>query len=65
LIIQENMPSPANENERDKVIAIQVKKFMKQHVSRDKKRADLEKLRSDTSGDERFLTQFLPSRRRC
>jgi hypothetical protein len=67
ITLQDNMPSPANENERDKVIAVQVKKFMKQHASQDKKRADVERLRYDTSGDESWSESNLetprPSRR--
>ncbi|KAF2004936.1 cell morphogenesis protein-like protein Sog2 [Amniculicola lignicola CBS 123094] len=53
--IKDNTPSPANENERDAVIATQVKKFMRQHASasREKQRAaEFEKLRIESSGDE-------------
>ncbi|KAF2872433.1 RAM signaling pathway protein-domain-containing protein [Massariosphaeria phaeospora] len=50
--IKDNAPSPANENERDAVIATQVKKFMRLHVSRERQRAELERLRNDTSSDE-------------
>ena len=57
LTIQENTPSLANENERDKVIALQVKKFMKEHISKDKRRAE----RSDQSGDERLPSSFVGS----
>ncbi|KAF2269281.1 hypothetical protein CC78DRAFT_529502 [Lojkania enalia] len=50
--IKDNTPSPANENERDSVIASQVKKFMRQHVSKERQRAEIEKLRVESSGDE-------------
>ncbi|KAH7125335.1 RAM signaling pathway protein-domain-containing protein [Dendryphion nanum] len=50
--IKDNVPSPANENERDAVIATQVKKFMRLHASREKQRAEIEKFRFESSGDE-------------
>lgn len=53
--IRDNTPSPANENERDAVIATQVKKFMRQHASREKQRVELERLRVESSGDERSV----------
>jgi hypothetical protein len=43
--IKDNAPSPANENERDAVIATQVKRFMRQHMSRERQRVE-------SSGDE-------------
>ncbi|KAF2471512.1 uncharacterized protein BDR25DRAFT_333664 [Lindgomyces ingoldianus] len=49
--IRDNAPSPASENERDAVIAIQVKRFMRQQISREKQRVDFERLRVE-SGDE-------------
>jgi hypothetical protein len=52
LTIQDNTLSPENKNKRDYAITLQVKKFIKQHVSRDKKRVELERLRTDQSGDE-------------
>lgn len=50
--INDNVPSPANENERDAVIATQVKKFMRQQASKEKQRAEIEKLKIESSGDE-------------
>lgn len=50
--IKDNAPSPANENERDAVIATQVKRFMRQHVSKERQRAELERLRVESSSDE-------------
>ncbi|KAJ4365264.1 RAM signaling network component [Neocucurbitaria cava] len=50
--IKDNAPSPANENERDAVIATQVKRFMRQHSSRERQRVELERLRVESSGDE-------------
>ncbi|RMZ69438.1 adenylate cyclase [Pyrenophora seminiperda CCB06] len=48
--IRDNAPSPANENERDAVIATQVKRFMRQHVAKERQRD--ERLRVESSGDE-------------
>jgi hypothetical protein len=53
--IKDNAPSPANENERDAVIATQVKRFMRQHASREKSRIAVERLRVESSGDERLV----------
>ena len=50
--IKDNAPSPANENERDAVIATQVKKFMRQQASKQRQRAELERIRIESSGDE-------------
>jgi hypothetical protein len=50
--IRDNAPSPANENERDAVIATQVKRFMRQHISRERQRVELERLRVESSGEE-------------
>jgi hypothetical protein len=51
--IKDNAPSPANENERDAVIATQVKRFMRQHISKERQRTtELERLRVESSGDE-------------
>lgn len=50
--IKSNAPSPANENERDAHIATQVKKFMRQHASKEKQRVELDRLRVESSGDE-------------
>ncbi|KAF2280625.1 cell morphogenesis protein-like protein Sog2 [Westerdykella ornata] len=50
--INANAPSPANENERDAVIATQVKKFMRLQSSKEKQRVETEKLRIESSGDE-------------
>ncbi|CAG5182181.1 uncharacterized protein ALTATR162_LOCUS10032 [Alternaria atra] len=50
--IRDNAPSPANENERDAVVATQVKRFMRQHISRERQRSELERLRVESSGDE-------------
>ncbi|KAI4628948.1 hypothetical protein J4E83_003501 [Alternaria metachromatica] len=50
--IKDNAPSPANENERDAVIATQVKRFMRQHIAKERQRSDLERLRVESSGDE-------------
>ncbi|EMD60124.1 hypothetical protein GGP41_009521 [Bipolaris sorokiniana] len=50
--IKDNAPSPANENERDAVIATQVKRFMRQHISRERQRVELERVRVESSGDE-------------
>ncbi|KAL1797397.1 hypothetical protein ACET3X_004003 [Alternaria dauci] len=50
--IKDNAPSPANENERDAVIATQVKRFMRQHISKERQRSELERLRIESSGDE-------------
>jgi hypothetical protein len=50
--IKDNAPSPANENERDAVIATQVKKFMRQHASKQRQRAELERVRVESSSDE-------------
>jgi hypothetical protein len=57
--IRNNAPSPANENERDAVIATQVKKFMRQHVSKEKQRVELERLKVESSGDERWVPLLL------
>lgn len=54
--IKSNAPSPANENERDAVISTQVKKFMRQHASKEKQRVDMDRLRVESSGDERYTT---------
>lgn len=43
--IKNNTPSPSNENEKDAVIATQVKKYMRQMSNR-------EKLRAESEGDE-------------
>lgn len=53
--IKSNAPSPANENERDAHIATQVKKFMRQHASKEKQRVELDRLRVESSGDERYV----------
>lgn len=50
--IKDGAPSPANENERDSVIATQVKRFMRQQASKERQRVELEKLRVESSGDE-------------
>lgn len=50
--IKSNAPSPANENERDAHIATQVKKFMRQHASRERQRVESDRLRVESSGDE-------------
>ncbi|KAF2737319.1 cell morphogenesis protein-like protein Sog2 [Polyplosphaeria fusca] len=50
--IKDNTPSPANENERDAVIATQVKKFMRQQATKQKQRIEIERLRVESSGDE-------------
>ncbi|KAH6639720.1 RAM signaling pathway protein-domain-containing protein [Boeremia exigua] len=50
--IRDNAPSPSNENERDAVIATQVKKFMRQQASKQRQRAELERLRVESSSDE-------------
>lgn len=50
--IKDNAPSPANENERDAVIATQVKKFMRQQASKQRQRAALERIRIESSSDE-------------
>ncbi|KAL6707211.1 RAM signaling network component [Coniothyrium glycines] len=50
--IKDHAPSPANENERDAVIATQVKRFMRQHVSKERQRVELQRLRVESSGDE-------------
>ncbi|KAF1973203.1 cell morphogenesis protein-like protein Sog2 [Bimuria novae-zelandiae CBS 107.79] len=50
--IRSNAPSPANENERDAHIATQVKKFMRQHASKEKQRVETDRLRVESSGDE-------------
>ncbi|KAF2117707.1 cell morphogenesis protein-like protein Sog2 [Lophiotrema nucula] len=50
--IPENTPSPANENERDQFIASRVKKFMREQASKERQRAEFEKLRIESSGDE-------------
>ncbi|KZM25212.1 hypothetical protein ST47_g3618 [Ascochyta rabiei] len=50
--IKDNAPSPANENERDAVIATQVKKFMRQQASKQRQRAELERIRIESSSDE-------------
>ena len=44
--IKDNAPSPANENERDAVIATQVKRFMRQHISKERQRSELEDRKS-------------------
>ena len=59
--IKDNAPSPANENERDAVIATQVKRFMRQHANRERLRAEVGRLRIETSsGDERFVGSLIP-----
>jgi hypothetical protein len=50
--IKEGAPSPANENERDSVIATQVKRFMRQQASKERQRVEMERLRIESSGDE-------------
>lgn len=50
--INDKTPSPANENERDAVIATQVKRFMRQQASKERQRAELERLRIESSSDE-------------
>jgi hypothetical protein len=50
--IKDNAPSPANENERDAVIATQVKRFMRQHASRQRQQAELDRVRIESSGDD-------------
>ncbi|CAI6338588.1 unnamed protein product [Periconia digitata] len=45
-------PLPANDNERDAVIATQVKKFMRQHMNKEKQRVELERLKIESSSDE-------------
>lgn len=52
--IRDNAPSPANENERDAVIATQVKRFMRQHLTRDRSHplSDPQRIRIESSGDE-------------
>ncbi|KAF3007928.1 RAM signaling network component [Curvularia kusanoi] len=50
--IRDNAPSPSNENERDAVIATQVKKFMRQQASKQRQRAQLERIRIESSSDE-------------
>ncbi|KAH3970142.1 hypothetical protein HBI49_114050 [Parastagonospora nodorum] len=50
--IKDGAPSPANENERDSVIATQVKRFMRQQASKERQRVDMERLRVESSGDE-------------
>lgn len=50
--IRDNAPSPSNENERDAVIATQVKKFMRQQASKQRQRAELERTRIESSSDE-------------
>jgi hypothetical protein len=50
--IKDNAPSPANENERDAVIATQVKRFMRQHISKERQKVEMERLRVESSGDE-------------
>ncbi|KAH7085090.1 RAM signaling pathway protein-domain-containing protein [Paraphoma chrysanthemicola] len=50
--IRDGAPSPANENERDSVIATQVKRFMRQQASKERQRLELERLRVESSGDE-------------
>ncbi|KAF2709321.1 cell morphogenesis protein-like protein Sog2 [Pleomassaria siparia CBS 279.74] len=50
--IKDNAPSPANENERDAVIATQVKRFMRQYANKEKTRIEIERSRVESSGDE-------------
>jgi hypothetical protein len=50
--IKDGAPSPANENERDSVIATQVKRFMRQQASKERQRLESERLRVESSGDE-------------
>lgn len=50
--IRDNAPSPSNENERDAVIATQVKKFMRQQASKQRQRAEMERTRIESSSDE-------------
>ncbi|KAF2635102.1 cell morphogenesis protein-like protein Sog2 [Massarina eburnea CBS 473.64] len=45
-------PLPANENERDAVIATQVKKFMRQQATKEKQRMELERVKVESSSDE-------------
>jgi hypothetical protein len=47
--LKDGAPSPANENERDSVIATQVKRFMRQHADKDRQ---MERQRLESSGDE-------------
>ena len=46
--IKDNTPSPSNENEKDAVIATQVKKYMRSFLTR-------EKLRIESEEDERSI----------
>ncbi|KAF9738500.1 RAM signaling pathway protein [Paraphaeosphaeria minitans] len=57
--IKSNAPAPANENERDAVISTQVKKFMRQHASKEKQRVEMDRLRVESSGDERYTSTAL------
>ncbi|KAF2178082.1 hypothetical protein K469DRAFT_600717 [Zopfia rhizophila CBS 207.26] len=50
--IKENTPSPQNDNEKDVVITSQIKKFMRQYASKEKQRAESDKLRIESEGDE-------------
>ncbi|KAJ4988171.1 RAM signaling pathway protein [Stagonosporopsis vannaccii] len=50
--IRDNAPSPSNENERDAVIATQVKKFMRQQASKQRQQAEQERTRIESSSDE-------------
>jgi len=50
--IKDGAPAPANENERDSVIATQVKRFMRQQASKERQRVETERLRVESSGDE-------------
>lgn len=50
--IKEGAPSPANENERDSVIATQVKKYMRQQAFKERQRLESERLRVESSSDE-------------
>lgn len=50
--IRDNAPSPSNENERDAVIATQVKKFMRQQAFKQRQRAEQERSRIESSSDE-------------
>ncbi|KAF2196484.1 hypothetical protein GQ43DRAFT_405030 [Delitschia confertaspora ATCC 74209] len=52
LKVRDYAPSRTSENEKDTLIATQVKAFMKDYGSREKKRAVKEKLRFESSGDE-------------
>lgn len=58
-------PLPANDNERDAVIATQVKKFMRQYLNKEKQRVELERLKIESSSDERFVHLATNAGSRC